>query len=852
MKKITILLVLCCLTSSLANAQITAIPDANFEQALIDLGIDATGVLDGSVFTNDINTVTSLIVSNKNISDLTGIEDFAALVTLVCNTNQLTSLNVSQNTSLESLLCTANFISSLDLSNNTALTNVSCNNNSLTSLNLPNTTSLQVLDCNANNLTSLNISNNSALFDLNCSTNQLSSLDLSSNTALTSVDASNNQLTSISLINNNLLTSLDLGTNLLSNLDVSSNGVLENLVCNNNQLTNLDVSNNSVLTSILCQNNQLTSLDVKNGNNSQINNISFNASNNPNLLCITVDDVSYSNSTWFNKDPQTIFDLTCTVYVPDDNFEQALIDLGYDSAPLDDFVSKGVIGNITSLNVSSKNIFDFTGIEAFVSLETLTSRDNPISQSITFNISPLTSLKVLDCSNSQLTSLNVSNNTALTNLKCQNNQLTNLVVTQNTALTQLWAHNNQLSNLDVTQNTALSQLYCSTNSLTALDVSQNIVLTELRCHVNQLTSLNTSQNIALTELWCRDNQITSLNLSQNVSLTDLICNNNQLTNLDVRNGNNTNVTTFNATSNINLLCVSVDDVAYSTTNWTNIDTQTSFSVDCSTPQTQILDSNFEQALIDLGIDSAPINGFVPTISINGVLSLNIQNKNISDLTGIEDFTALETLLCNTNQLNSLNISNNLSLITLACYDNLLINLDLSANTLLETIICNNNQLNSLDLTNNPALTNVNCNTNTLTSLDIKNGNNANITNQFFNATNNPNLTCINVDNEAYSNANWLNKDVQTVYSTDCSTLGLNDVKQAIHLTLYPNPATDVLYIKTSQNVQISKVDIYDISGKKIVMSSLSNTINVSRLQTGLYFVSITVNDTEITKKLIIK
>jgi len=49
----------------------------------------------------------------------------------------------------------------------------------------------------------------------------------------------------------------------------------------------------------------------------------------------------------------------------------------------------------------------------------------------------------------------------------------------------------------------------------------------------------------------------------------------------VKNGNNTNFTLFKATNNPNLTCIEVDDATYSTTNWTNIDSTTSFSENCS-------------------------------------------------------------------------------------------------------------------------------------------------------------------------------------------------------------------------------------------------------------------------------
>ena len=78
--------------SKVTIAQTTAIPDALFEQTLIDLGYD-TGVTDGVVLTANINTVTSLNVSFIGINDLTGIQDFTALTYLYCHLNLLTSLD---------------------------------------------------------------------------------------------------------------------------------------------------------------------------------------------------------------------------------------------------------------------------------------------------------------------------------------------------------------------------------------------------------------------------------------------------------------------------------------------------------------------------------------------------------------------------------------------------------------------------------------------------------------------------------------------------------------------------------------------------------------------------------------
>ena len=60
--------------------QQTFIPDDNFEQALIDLGLD--DIIDDYVYTSSIDTITQLHLLNQNIADLTGIENFFQLTYL--------------------------------------------------------------------------------------------------------------------------------------------------------------------------------------------------------------------------------------------------------------------------------------------------------------------------------------------------------------------------------------------------------------------------------------------------------------------------------------------------------------------------------------------------------------------------------------------------------------------------------------------------------------------------------------------------------------------------------------------------------------------------------------------------
>jgi len=342
-----------------ASSCIVNIPDANFKNALLahSPAIDTNG--DGEIQCTEAEVFTGLLnISGKGIADLTGIEAFVNITELNCflnkltaldvsnntaltilvmdgsgpNFNQITALDVSNNTALTELQCEGNLLSNLDVSNNIALTKLICGGNPLTSLDVSSNTALTELQCQSNQLTSLDVSSNIVLTILNCSENQLTSLDVGSNTALTTLRCVGNQLTTLNVNSNtallqlwcgeNQLTSLDVSNNTaltwlicpdnqLTTLDTSNNTFLEYLLCNENQIISLDVSNNTTLKGVECNDNQLTFLNVKNGNNSNF--LFFGATDNPNLYCIEVDNVAYSNVSWANfKDATACFsDVTC-------------------------------------------------------------------------------------------------------------------------------------------------------------------------------------------------------------------------------------------------------------------------------------------------------------------------------------------------------------------------------------------------------------------------------------------------------------------------------------------------------------------------------------------------------------
>ncbi|WP_298513471.1 hypothetical protein [uncultured Kordia sp.] len=759
----------------------TQIPDTNFEAALGALGYDGISA-DGQVLTAAIDSITSLDVINKSISDLSGIEDFTSLQTL----------NISDNS-----------ITSIDLSNLTQLVHLYADNNQLTALDLSSNSLLESLHADNNSLTSLNTDNISQLTELSVSDNSLSNF--------------------VPTMLGNLQI-LDISGNSISQLNLSNNAYLEDLNAQNNQLESIDLIANTALSSIQLDNNSLTDATFKNGNNTNI--VTFSITGNSELECLFVDDATYSTINWTNIDAQMIFrdgDYCEYTAIPDDNFETVLGNEGLDDVSGDNQVPTILLATETLLNISGENIADLTGIEDFPRLRLLRAKDNNIT---TLDLSANTLLVNIDLEDNSITSINLNGLTSLIDLQLENNNLSTIDVSTNTALEVLTLDNNSnLASLDITTNTSLRALMASgCTNLEIITFGNSTFLATIEANNSGLTSINVSSLTRLRNIFLNNTSLTSLDVSSNASIRELAISNTPLEFFNMQNGNNTDINTFDATNNANLFCILVDDIAYSTTNWTNIDAQISFSTTYCR-YTAIPDANFEAALETLGYDDISDDGQVPTALIEGVTNLSINNQNIADLTGIEDFTALQTLNASNNslttldvtqntllellnvrdnQLTTIDLSNNTALEDLEIDANNLESLDVSTNTLLTQIAADNNSITSLDLTTNTSLLNlsitdngletltvgmnstlrdfevqnnalvslnldgataldfINLSNNTLETLSIRNGTNTSIS--IFNTTGNAALTCISVDDAAYSTTNWTTIDAASSFS----------------------------------------------------------------------------------------
>ena len=363
-----------------------AFPDPAFRDYVKAFDLDENGELADV----ECKAVTGInVVGNPRqpgtITSFEGIQLFSALTSLQCAYNQLTSLDVSQNTALTSLYCVGNHLTSLDLSQNTALTELQIEGNQFTDIDLSSNPALTFLGCANNQLTALDLSKNASLKTLYCGRNPLTGLDLSHNPALTSLSCDNNQLTALDLSHNPMLMILYCSGNQLTDLDLSANTALTRLSCHSNLLSALDVSQCPVLAELV----ESTMPSIQNYSTKAIVIFSSPDTNNASLQF----DHGVKLTPAIDFGPGVVVDETM---FPDPVFLDYVRDFDIDCNGV---LSDAEFKQVATINVTGKGITSLQGIELFPNL------------------------KGLFCSNNQLTSLDLSHNPALRSLLCDGNQL---------------------------------------------------------------------------------------------------------------------------------------------------------------------------------------------------------------------------------------------------------------------------------------------------------------------------------------------------------------------------------------------------------------------------------------------
>jgi hypothetical protein len=90
-----------------------------------------------------------------------------------------------------------------------------------------------------------------------------------------------------------------------------------------------------------------------------------------------------------------------------------------------------------------------------------------------------------------------------------------------------------------------------------------------------------------------------------------------------------------------------------------------------------------------------------------------------------------------------------------------------------------------------------------------------------------------------------------VFDTTAPVLGTNDFKQGSNMiSLYPNPAQEVLNISSSNS--ITNIEVYDLLGKKVATNNNTKNVNVAALGKGAYIVKVVHENGSVVAKQFIK
>jgi hypothetical protein len=107
--------------------------------------------------------------------------------------------------------------------------------------------------------------------------------------------------------------------------------------------------------------------------------------------------------------------------------------------------------------------------------------------------------------------------------------------------------------------------------------------------------------------------------------------------------------------------------------------------------------------------------------------------------------------------------------------------------------------------------------------------------------------------------NWLMDDGSSHTWTHTNVLttnpsGISEENAAMDIVIFPNPVEEIIFVRTDMNVTQAKV--YNSAGQIVLEESLlpdaehDNTIDVSKLASGNYFVELTLDGNPFVKKFI--
>lgn len=251
-----------------------------------------------------------------------------------------------------------------------------------------------------------------------------------------------------------------------------------------------------------------------------------------------------------------------TTSIPDSNFEQLLIDLGYDDI-LDGQVLTKTIESVETLAIIiDPPISDLTGIEDFKSLETLSlqfleissldvSKQKQLKTLLLYNLENLTSLdisklknlEILSITETKINDLDLSKNKKLKQLGLFNSGISDLKISKNKELDIIYYYDTPGIPLDLSKNSKLTTISTTTSNFNAMDLSdnKNIQTVQINDILVGKEYLNLTKVPDITSLFIRSERLPFLDVSENNHLVVMDVMNNPFTCIQVNVNQLTNI-----------------------------------------------------------------------------------------------------------------------------------------------------------------------------------------------------------------------------------------------------------------------------------------------------------------------
>ncbi|MDO6598064.1 hypothetical protein Q4512_14165, partial [Oceanihabitans sp. 2_MG-2023] len=423
---------------TLAQSQTTAIPDVNFEQELVNQGIDTNG-LNGNILDVDAQAITNLTLGGTAISNITGINAFVNLIDLDLGNNPIVDIHLNALTQLTAINNRSNdALNSIDFSQNIALENIYLSSNTAVVGN----SSITTLDFSQNiNAIDITINYHGLVDDL--------------------ILPVTNTLTDITIARINDAT-----------LDFSLIANLENLIINRSEVSTVitlpNVYTNLVYLSL--SNIDIPTIDISNYINLEEIRLSETMVENlllPNSSTLTEIYI-------FRHDIQHLIDFSV---IPN------LVDLDFtynDITPL----IVDLRQNLLLINLDlGNNDMDTIDLSQNILLQDLELDNNNFT---TLDLTQNVLLEDIDLSRNQLPNIDLTQNILLEYVTLSYNLLPDLDVTNNIALRHLIISNNLFTTtgLDLTQNGELAYLNISNNQVESLYILDCVKLVNIVASYN--------------------------------------------------------------------------------------------------------------------------------------------------------------------------------------------------------------------------------------------------------------------------------------------------------------------------------------------------------------------------------